>query len=76
MENIRNQLRKRNYCSNAPAYVTSGVAGKYGKIIAQDRIEKAQSSKVINSFFNHSMWIYFLLVSADIILWIIYEIGI
>lgn len=68
MDNIRDQLHKRNS--------TSIVADEHRKVIKQKRIARAQLPKIISSFINHSMWFYCLLLCADIILWILFRKGI
>lgn len=68
MDNIRDQLHNRNS--------TSIVENEHGKVIEHKRIVRAQLSKIISSFINNSMWLYFFLLCADIILWILFRKGI
>lgn len=68
MDNIRDQLHKRNS--------RSIVADKHGKVIEQTRINRSQLPKIISSFVNHSMWLYYFLLGADIILWLLFRKGI
>lgn len=46
-----------------------------GSVIAQDRINKSTLQSVISAVFNHSMWIYGLLIGVDLIVWFLYEKG-
>jgi hypothetical protein len=68
MDNIREQLHKRNS--------TPMVADIHGKVIEQRRINRSQLIKIITSFINHSMWIYFFLLCADVILWLLFRKGV
>jgi hypothetical protein len=39
------------------------------EIIEKSRTEKPQITKVCSSFFNHSMWLYLIIILIDIIIW-------
>jgi len=68
MDNIRDQLHKRNS--------TSILENEHGKVIEKKRTARAQLQKIISSFINHSMWLYLFLLCANIILWILFRKGI
>lgn len=45
------------------------------RVISKERIEKKLLSKVKNSFFNNSMWLYVFMITIDIIVWGLYKAG-
>lgn len=64
MDNIRVRIEKRN---NGQLTSTSGVP-----IINPDRIEISKRKRIFNATINHSMWLYVLIISADIAAWALY----
>ncbi len=42
-------------------------------VIEKDRFTVPQARKVLNSFFNHSMWFYYILILTDIALWLAFN---
>ncbi len=61
MDNIRQRLCERN------GQVL--IEGNKLRIIEKERIERNKFITTITSFFNHSMWLYFILIIINIILW-------
>jgi hypothetical protein len=65
MDNIRYRLKKRN--SNLM------IDESMLNVIDTKRIDKNKFKNIINSFFNHSMWLYYILLITDITLWISFK---
>ncbi|MFT7056359.1 MAG: hypothetical protein ACJAR3_001993 [Roseivirga sp.] len=61
MDGIRDRIKNRN--SN------NQLCGANAELIEKSRTISAPAKKVIDAFFNHSMWIYFLIILIDCILW-------
>ena len=68
MEKIRKQLKERNKES-----LVHGVT--HVPIISAGRIEKSWSKNAWDAFANHSMWLYGLLLVADLTLWLAHSKG-
>jgi len=64
MDNIRNRLRERNS--------EQILHGTQLNVIDRSRSERNSLLRIGDAFLNHSMWIYFLLASADLILWYLF----
>lgn len=67
MESICQRLALRNEISLVTA---NGVA-----VIAPSRVEASTRKRVYDSGFNHSMWLYALLLLIDSVVWSIFFIG-
>ena len=65
MDNIRDRLRERNS--------ELIIHGTQLNVIDRSRFERDSFLRVCDTFSNHSMWLYFLLVSADLILWFMFS---
>jgi len=65
MDSIRDSIRNRN---RAP--IISGL--KSNEVIEDSRINKSKVKILFNAFFNHSMWIYLLLVTANCIAFLLF----
>ena len=65
LDNIRNRLRERNS--------EQLIHGAHLNVIDRSRVERSTFLRVVDAFFNHSMWLYFLLASADLILWYMFS---
>ncbi len=68
MDSIQDRLRKRN--SEQLIYSTYQLA------IEKERVERGKFLKVRDAFFNHSMWIYYLLASVNFTLWYLFVRGV
>lgn len=68
MEAIKVRLANR---SGNQILSPSGV-----EIISQSRISATVSSRVLAAGFNHSMWVYLLLILLDLLAWLLYNVGI
>ena len=66
MDNIRKRLLDRN---------TEKII-KPTRVIEKERIVEAKLNKIVHSFFNHSMWLYFIIFLSDLILWCLYSKGV
>lgn len=62
MDEIRERLKERN----AVRIVTD-------RIIEKERVESP--FKILYAFFNHSMWVYYFLIVADLALWAMFHKG-
>lgn len=67
MENIREQIATRNSKKEII------VKGK--PFIAKDRVVTSDRRKVFSSFFNHSMWIYGVIIGLDLVVWVLFYLG-
>jgi len=65
MDNIRDRLRERNS--------EQLIHGAQINVIDRSRTERNSFLRVLGAFFNHSMWLYLLLASADLILWYMFS---
>lgn len=68
MDKIRNRLIKRNS--------KEIVLTLQSEVIKKERVDIRQISKIWGSFFNHSMWIYVILIFLDITLWFLFIHGV
>lgn len=64
MESIRLRLKTRN---SQPILAAGGEP-----VIAQDRAQRHWSRRVTDAFFNHSMWLYGLMIAIDALMWILF----
>lgn len=67
MEQIRLRLASRD---QRPLVASDGTG-----IIAKDRVNVPRYRRVLDSAFNHSMWLYAVLVVADLAVWALFSIG-
>lgn len=68
MENIQNRLHKRN--------TKQLVKVDYNSVIERRRVRCSLQRRVVKSLFNNSMWMYFLLIIADLVLWLAFFKGV
>ncbi|SFZ79575.1 hypothetical protein [Chitinimonas taiwanensis] len=67
MEQIRSRLASRD---QRPLVAADGTG-----IIAKDRVNIPNYRKVLDAALNHSMWLYALLVVANLAVWALFSIG-
>lgn len=67
MENIRKKIQSR---SGETIVKHTGE-----KIIADERVDLPRYKLVVNAFANHSMWLYFIMISLDILVWLLFKNG-
>jgi hypothetical protein len=67
MEQIRLRLASRDF---KPLVGANGIG-----IIEKDRVDIPIYLKVLGSAFNHSMWLYVVLVVADLVIWWLFSTG-
>jgi hypothetical protein len=67
MEQIRSRLASRDM---RPLVAADGTG-----IIAKDRIDIPNYRKVLEAAINHSMWLYVVLVVANLAVWALFSIG-
>jgi hypothetical protein len=68
MENIREKIQNRSS--------ESIVAYTGEKIIADDRVDLPWYTLVKNAFVNHSMWLYAIMISINLIVWLLFKQGV
>jgi len=68
MDSIIDRLKERN--------AENLILDSTQCVIAKERVAKPTKMRVLNSFFNHSMWIYYFLIATDIVLWIMWKVGV
>ena len=68
MEAIRKRIQERN---RDAIQTTGGTA-----IIAIERIDKSKWRLISAAAFNHSMWLYYLLTTVALLLWVLYTKGV
>lgn len=52
------------------------LAAHSNQVIAQERLQRPLSRRVLDSAANHSMWLYALMVLIDVVVWWLYIRGI
>lgn len=62
------QIRQRLASKDAQSLVTTSGTS----IIAKDRVDVPTYRRVLDSAINHSMWLYAVLVVADVAIWLLY----
>lgn len=67
MDGIRDRIQSRN--SN------DQLRGPNSEVIENSRTSRSPAQRVKDAFFNHSMWIYYLIILVDCILWVAYSYG-
>lgn len=67
IESIRLRLKTRN---SQQILATGGEA-----VIAQERAQRHWSRRAMDAFFNHSMWLYALLIAIDAVVWTLFGAG-
>ncbi len=68
MDGIRDRIQKRH--SN------SILRGPNLEVISDDRVRRSAAKRVRDAFFNHSMWLYYILVITDCVLWVAFIQGV
>ena len=67
MDGIRDRIRKR--------HSDSILRGPNSEVISDDRTSRSAAKRVRDAFFNHSMWLYYILVIIDCVLWVAFREG-
>lgn len=67
MDGLRSQLRARN---KPPLIEGAEGAPQPVKVIGEKRVSARAGRRLAGAFFNHSMWLYLIMVVADVCLWI------
>lgn len=67
MDNIRERLYKR--------HSENLVRGTNYEVIENERINQSIYLRIKDSAFNHSMWLYYILIALDLIIWITYQLN-
>lgn len=68
MDNIRERLRERN-----TEQLVQGIT--HERVIDNRRVDQPQYRKILGAFFNHSMWMYCILIVIDTVLWFLFARG-
>lgn len=67
MDGVRDRIHKR--------HADGVLRGPNAEIISDTRTTRAVGRRIVDAFVNHSMWIYFLLIVLDIVLWCCFGTG-
>lgn len=67
MESMRKNISARN---SSKEIITGSKP-----FISKERADASAPSKVISSFFNHSMWLYGVMIGSDLVIWIMFCLG-
>ncbi|QTN43330.1 hypothetical protein [Marinobacter salsuginis] len=67
MDGVRDRIQKR--------HSTELLRGQNSEVISNERISRSSTKKVGDAFFNHSMWIYYILIITDLVLWLAFSKG-
>lgn len=73
MEDIRERILNRNI--DLKHIVVAENSTNLIHVIENKRLDLTVYRKILNSFFNHSMWLYFLVFIINIVLWCLYHEG-
>jgi len=66
MDRVRDRIQKR--------HSDQLLRGQNSEIISNERIASSSKKKVVDAFFNHSMWLYYILIVTDIVLWSVFSV--
>jgi hypothetical protein len=69
MDKIQERLRERN--TEKLVYTN-----EYQRVIEKERTIRPQIQKLLSSFLNHSMWIYYILILVTSFLWFLFSRGV
>ena len=61
MDGVRDRIHKR--------HAEGVLRGPNAEIISDTRIQRPVARRLLDAFFNHSMWLYLFLIVLDIALW-------
>jgi len=67
MESVRERIQQR--------HSKKSIVGQNSEVITKARISRSPVKNVKNAFFNHSMWLYYILVVIDSVLWGAFTLG-
>ena len=67
MDGVRDRIQKR--------HSEELFRGPNSEVIANQRTDRPSIQRVQDAFFNHSMWLYYLLVTIDCGLWLAFKQG-
>ena len=67
MDGIRDRIHQR--------HAEGVLRGPNAEVIANTRTDRSTAQRMQDAFFNHSMWLYFVLVFIDLILWLTFSSG-
>ena len=67
MDGVRDRIQNRS--SN------DQLRGPNSEVIESSRTNRSPFEKVQDAFFNHSMWLYYLVIVVDLILWMAFSNG-
>lgn len=68
MDEIRDRIKKR--------HSETILRGSSLEVISDERTNRSSVERVMDAFFNHSMWIYYILIAIDCVLWIAFIQGV
>jgi hypothetical protein len=68
MDGVRDNIQKRHN--------DTGIVGINNEIIADERVSRSSLLRVIDSLFNHSMWLYPVLIAVSLVLWVFISDGV
>ena len=68
MDRIRDRLMNRS--------TQHLVQSNFQPVIEKVRVTRSQGRRIIDAVFNHSMWLYYILILTDIALWLAFQGGI
>ncbi len=67
MDGVRDRIHKR--------HSESLLRGPNAEVISDERTSRSSVERVRDAFFNHSMWLYYILIIVDISLWAAFKQG-
>lgn len=62
MDGVRDRIHKR--------HSENVLRGPNAEVISDERTKRSSVERVRDAFFNHSMWLYYILIALDCVLWI------
>ena len=68
MDGVRDRIHKR--------HAEGVLRGPDSEIIADSRVQRAAGLRLVDAFFNHSMWLYLFLLVLDLVLWRCFTAGV
>ena len=67
MNGVRDRIHKR--------HSETILRGPNAKVISDNRTNRSSIERVRDAFFNHSMWLYYMLIATDCVLWAAFKLG-
>jgi hypothetical protein len=67
MEGVRERIKCRNSDEQ--------LRGIDSEVIEKSRTTSSPAKRILDSFINHSMWLYYLIILIDLILWTAFKSG-